>query len=66
MKASQRLRLDRDPVDADRPLLQQLEERALVDEETFELLVSRIYPNRGIMSLLGHTGSTRMNDSRST
>lgn len=44
--------LSQEPLDADRPWLEQLEERALGDAKTFALLEREIYPNREIMSLL--------------
>ena len=44
--------LSEEPLDPDRPWLEQLEERALGDERTSELLERKIYPNRQIMSLL--------------
>ncbi len=43
------------PLDADRPFLEQIEEQALVDDQALSWLVDEIYPNREVMSNLTNT-----------
>jgi hypothetical protein len=50
--------LSREPLDMNRPWLEQLEERGLGDARTSELLEQKIYHNPGIMSLLEPTPTT--------
>jgi hypothetical protein len=40
------------PIDADRPFLEQFEEQALYDDDTLQYLIEEIYPNREIMAIL--------------
>lgn len=40
------------PIDADRPFLEQFEEQALYDDDTLQYLIEEIYPNREIMANL--------------
>ncbi len=41
-----------EPIDADRPFLEQLEEQALYDDDALQYLIDEIYPNRQIMANL--------------